>query len=409
MFRHRKMKEGKSKKRWFTCTPVSFRADHTFYFRDSGLFSKAFEEAGCESQSIMPLPHHKGDWPEVLRPEYKNLEDPDWWKSLNLDGVLFYSWGAPKYEKIAKAIHESGTKCLIYLDTSKGFYPFYNWLNSTKQMWKLADNPFGFMGRFAKMNLLSPIFVEIKRKRHLSYADLVFCPMPDLFNTFKKQSWFYGDLLKKKVELLCCPIASHFKYEGEEKEESVIAVGRWDDIKVKRPDFLRKGLSLLLSKNRRVKCYIIGTGFKEMNEWKAKLPPQDAVRVVIIENVRNFELADLYKKTLICLCSSVREGTHNVSAEALCCGCSIVAPDNPGLMVHKWYASEESGRIAKDDTPEAFAEAIEEEINNWNQGKRDPYKISGIWTKRVHAVESVKRILKWDETGIMPGFESDGR
>ena len=42
--------------KWYTCTPVPFKGDHTFFCRDSGAFCKAFQRIGVESRAIMPTP-----------------------------------------------------------------------------------------------------------------------------------------------------------------------------------------------------------------------------------------------------------------------------------------------------------------------------------------------------------------
>lgn len=88
--------------KWYTCTPVSFKGDHTFFSRDSGAFCKAFQRIGVESRAIMPTPAQEGDEPDLIRTEYANLEDPAWWKSLGIDGVILYAWGVGKYLPIAR-------------------------------------------------------------------------------------------------------------------------------------------------------------------------------------------------------------------------------------------------------------------------------------------------------------------
>ena len=61
--------------KWYTCTPVPFKGDHTFFSRDSGAFCKAFQRIGLESRAIMPTPVQEGDDPDLIRTEYANLED----------------------------------------------------------------------------------------------------------------------------------------------------------------------------------------------------------------------------------------------------------------------------------------------------------------------------------------------
>lgn len=55
--------------KWYTCTPVPFKGDHTFFSRDSGAFCKAFQRIGLESRAIMPTPVQEGDDPDLIRTE----------------------------------------------------------------------------------------------------------------------------------------------------------------------------------------------------------------------------------------------------------------------------------------------------------------------------------------------------
>lgn len=398
-------------KKWYTCTPVPFKGDSSFFYRDSGLFSRCFEEAGCESRAIMPGPAQEGDWPNLIRTEYRNLEDPEWWKALNVDGVLLYSWGSPKFEKVARAIKKGGIKLVICLDTSWGFYPFYDWAAQTKFLYSYYKTSVGrfwllkFIWRLFKANVLGVLYIEPYRKKHLSHADRITVPLPDLFKKLTVPNIFYGDFFKKRLSLVCPPAASHFIYDGTLKEKQVIAVGRWDDVEVKRPFFLMGALQACLSKNKEVKMVVVGRGIEQIERWRDGLPSEDAARVALFAEMPNTDLVGLYKRSRISLCTSAKEGTHVVSTEALCCGCSVVAPEKVSLSAFSWYVSEESGTLAKEDTPESMAEAILAELEKWDAGERNPGRIACIWGKRFHGVESVKRILEWDETGVMPGFE----
>lgn len=102
-----------------TCTPISFEANEHFHIRDTGLISATLRTLGVESKCIMPLPHHKGDLDlPLIRTEMENLRDSKWWKNLGIDCVVLYSWGAPKYTKIARAIKKAGLELMIHMDFS---------------------------------------------------------------------------------------------------------------------------------------------------------------------------------------------------------------------------------------------------------------------------------------------------
>lgn len=121
--------------KWYTCTPVSFKGDHTFFSRDSGAFCKAFQRIGVESRAIMPTPAQEGDDPDLIRTEYANLKDAAWWKSLGIDGVILYAWGVGKYLPIARAIHDAGIFLVVYMDSSGLFFPWQYWLPIAKNMY----------------------------------------------------------------------------------------------------------------------------------------------------------------------------------------------------------------------------------------------------------------------------------
>lgn len=129
--------------KWYTCTPVSFKGDHTFFSRDSGAFCKAFQRIGVESRAIMPTPAQEGDDPDLIRTEYANLKDAAWWKSLGIDGVILYAWGMGKYLPIARAIHDAGIFLVVYMDTSGLFYPWRYWKTLTLQIWNREKNKRG--------------------------------------------------------------------------------------------------------------------------------------------------------------------------------------------------------------------------------------------------------------------------
>ncbi len=255
-------------------------------------------------------------------------------------------------------------------------------------------------------NIFSLLLREGKRKRHLLHADIIAVPPPYALDSFKKNSWYYGKSLHDKIKLIPCPIASHFDFADVPKKEQFIAIGRWDDIHQKRPAFLRKTIEAALSVNKTVQCTILGQGNRDMLEWQKRLPEEMARRITVIEQIPNTSLPALYQSSMAMMCSSDWEGTHLVSAQALCCGCSVDAPHKEGMRIFQWYASSDSGTLAKGgDTPENLADALLEELSLWKEGKRNPKHISSHWTKRLHAIESVKRILTWEETGTLPEID----
>ncbi|MEI6177930.1 MAG: hypothetical protein WCS43_13650, partial [Verrucomicrobiota bacterium] len=105
--------------KWFTCTPLRFKGDRTFFARDSGLLCKGFQEIGVACKAIMPGPPMDDDQTDdLIRTAYENLEDPAWWKTLNGEGVVFYGWGSGKYVKIVRAIKQADLLLVSHMDTA---------------------------------------------------------------------------------------------------------------------------------------------------------------------------------------------------------------------------------------------------------------------------------------------------
>lgn len=240
--------------KWYTCTPVSFKGDHTFFSRDSGAFCKAFQRIGVESRAIMPTPAQEGDEPDLIRTEYANLEDPAWWKSLGIDGVILYAWGVGKYLPIARAIHDAGIFLVVYMDSSGLFFPWQYWLPIAKNMYtkdvfihgKIKGSAF-FLLRLLKQHTWN--LASRGRRKHLDSGDMVTFPIPSALQSVADREWLYGKSIVRKLALVPNPISSTCRFAGE-KRNIIMAVGRWDDLLYKRPGLLMSTLEQVLSTPR---------------------------------------------------------------------------------------------------------------------------------------------------------------
>lgn len=389
-----------NKTKWYTCIPKALSGNESFYNRDAGLFCRAFNEIGVESKTVMPLPHRDGELPYTLRTEYRNLESAEWWKSLGVSGVVLYSWTSAKYNAIARAIHNSGAKLVLYLDTGSGVYPWQNWLFGTKLIFRAAKYRHGrWFLPFALGSVLRAHTVSIAtyalRRRHIGYADVVAIPAPYAVDAYKRVPFLLSSRSKSRIRLVPCPIAWHFRYNpAVAKERRIIAVGRWDDEEPKRPRYMMQTIEIVCRTNHEIQFDIFGHTPDFMADWHASLPQQFKSRITLHGIVPNQQLSNQYQRAQICLCPSIHEGTHLASAEAVCCGCSIVVAPNPSLAAVQWYASENSGTVSATDTPESFADAVLKEAAEWTSGHRNPLQISDIWCARLHATQSAKKIIR---------------
>ena len=343
-------------KKIYTCTPVAFHADDWFFIRDTGLISSTLRSLGVESKTIMPLPWYDGDQQEhIVRTAPQNLRSTRWWRAQGLDAVILYSWGDPRYTLVARAIRKAGIKLIIHLDfNGQDFTP---------------------ITKFPRA--LRSYVINKLRSLHLSYAHTITAtPTAD---TFLRNNSYYGSRIADKLHPFVTPVAPHFRYNGEEKSPTVVCIGNWT-LPVKRPDFMRNTIAHLLEQHPCVKVEIYGKTDETIKTWHASRPLDRQQRVHLAGFADNASLPEIYNRAQICICTSESEGTHISSAEALCCGCSIVTSNRPERlpMVH-WYTTKSSGCISEQDTPESLASAILEELSAWHNGLRNPQTIAKTW------------------------------
>ncbi len=369
-------------KKIYCCTPVSFIGGESFFTRDTGLISKTLRSLGVESKCIMPLPWHEGSLREnIIRTEYKNLESVEWWKSLGIDALVLYSWGAPRYRKIARAVHKAGIRLHIHLDTS-GNFEGNDW--ETLPIYKKIV-------RFLKVKI-----VDFFRVRHLKYADIITVTPPAAQKIRKRP--FYGRWFEERLIAFPAPVATCFKRKPDcLRQRKVVCVGRWSDEqvdKVKRPEFMLETAKEIVAVDPSVVVSIYGRVGDNIRKQYGEIPEPWRARIHLKGVIANEDLPLVYNTSQVSICTSYSEGTHIASAEAICSGCSLVIPPRESLSVLHWYTSHNSGSVAKEDTPESMAQSVIHELNLWEQKQRNPHEISEYWQAMFHVDKALHRIFE---------------
>ncbi|MEY2914943.1 MAG: hypothetical protein RLZZ184_4252 [Cyanobacteriota bacterium] len=205
--------------KWYTCTPVRFAGDRTFFARDSGLLCKGFQEIGIECKVIMPGPRMDCDQTEdLIRTDYRNLEDPEWWRSLGAEGVVLYGWGSGKYVKIVKAIKQADLYLVSNMDTTGILGVFNGFSEYGSSLWRVSmgeatSKPAGmlrYLLRFAYSATLAVFRNDIGRARHLKQADLIGAITPIGMERIRKVCRFLGgEVLANRVKLIPHACASY--------------------------------------------------------------------------------------------------------------------------------------------------------------------------------------------------------
>ena len=187
----------------------------------------------------------------------------------------------------------------------------------------------------------------------------------------------------KNLETIYNPIL--IKSEKREKENIVLAVGRFDD---------NKGFDLLIEtfttlESRGWKLVIAGNGLKEeeLLDLVGKLNPKN---VELIGNRK--DIFEWYAKSSIFVLSSKKEGFPNVLLEAMASGCAVVAFDCPygpsEIIVH-----EKNGLLVENQNREKLASSLQQLIDN--EVLRDDLAKEAIKVKEQYAMKKIAK--NWED------------
>lgn len=395
--------------KWLTCCPKDFDGSARFFSRDSGLLCKGFQEIGIVCKSILPgEPRSNDQIGDLIRTSYDNLEDPNWWRSHNAKGVVLYAWGDGRYHRIANAIKESNMVLVSHIDTGGVFsilngircYVGCTWRTLNGREKNLAKFGARFASRLIGAMTVGLAWRDSRRAMHLRKADVIGAISPIAKERIQSVCRFYGGRrLSERVALIPHPNAPYMVADPEvAKDRLVIAVGRWADAAIKGTDLLMETITKAWENDHEISFEIFGEPTDEMKRWVEDLPNGAREKVILRGNVANKELRRGLQRARISLCTSLQEGYHTVSAEALCCGASIVGPDVPEIPSLKWFTQRESGLLAERNSTK-LSQAINREMRSWDIGERDPKKISERWTEKFHAPNVARLILQLVEHG----------
>lgn len=387
---------------WFTSTPVSFGGGSDFFCRDSGLVCKGLQSIGLPCKSIMPLPEHPEDIKsDLIRTDIRDLSDPDWWRSINAHKVVLYSWAHFKYWHIAEALRDSGAQVLINLDGGGIMSPtllpslyYHAVISKYIRLHGYFGGCISGLLRSAFYRIYIPYFQEPGRIRHLRAATAIGCVTPGSLALWRMWARANSPDLVDRMHLVPNPVSDELRYNNTIlKLDSVIAVGRWNDIETKRPALLAAIIMAAATIRPTTHFHIFGNPGAILSSWHRHLSNDFSKRIHIHGQVPHSEIIDCFKQSRVCLCSSSHEGSHVSSEEALCAGASIVAPARPELNAMHWYISHDSGRLAVDDSVCGISEALLLELEAWDRGERDPISISSHWSSLLLA-SSVANTVK---------------
>lgn len=376
--------------KWLTATPLVFGENLQFWDRDAGLLCLGLRQLGQDSRFVaLGETTSVSPTQPLITGRIEDFHDPAWWRQWGATGVILNAWAAPRYEPVARAIKTAGLRLVVRLDSDGCKSPR---LNAPRyyQFMRLHFKDRGLiwprLAALAKtaLHLVSRAAHDDGMCAHLGHADLITIESP------LAQGWFNELLfrlnrvdLASRVRVLPHPVTEDFRISVEvSKRPVILAAGRWESHFKDTPKLIRV-LGAVLGRQPDARALVIGPGESEVRRELARLPAGQLARIELTGPQPHRELARQMQGAQVIFCSSRSESFHLVSAEGLCCGCSVVGSAMIPSM--HWFTAEQSGTLAGDRSDGALIAALEAELGKWRLGQRDAGRISAMWCARVHA------------------------
>ena len=171
------------------------------------------------------------------------------------------------------------------------------------------------------------------------------------------------------------------------RAEKIVAIGRWDDPQ-KNVILLTKALNLYLSKHPNTEVILIGRGGEDA--FAPLTSAYDNVKYlgVVTRDKIKFHLAECR----LILFTSRWEGAPVSASETLALGGTIVGTPIPGIQ--GFVMNGAYGTVSKGHKPAHIADALEEEMTLWEEGKRDAGQIAEFWRSKLSALNSMSKIIQ---------------
>jgi glycosyltransferase involved in cell wall biosynthesis len=376
--------------RWLTAIPLPYAEDGGFWDRDAGLACLGLRELGVDAKFVALGTPRETEQPPLIVATLDQMCDPNWWRSRQVEVVFIYSWGAPRYEPIARAIRGAGIKLVVHLDSDGCLSPrvsLREHLIHSFIDFREVHSPWVAGIKALTKSLLFwvwPGAYDLRMQEHVGHADLITTTSPvacarlaKLFLLFRRPD------LVARLRQISSPVLTDCQYSNAHpKQRQIVAVGRWQTY-VKDAPRLVAVLKATLPVAKDYRAVIVGSGAEVVRQLVRRHAPEIEPFVSVPGYVPHAEMVPIYQQSQIILVPSRSESFHLASAEALCCGSSVVGPACIASM--HWFVSAASGSLAIRRNTNGMAAALLEEIEKWRAGKRDPRAISAEWRQRVTA------------------------
>jgi glycosyltransferase involved in cell wall biosynthesis len=316
-------------------------------------------------------------WPVRTVPDAAALEDPALWGELKLDVAVVFSWLV--YADLIKAVRPH-VRHLIAVPDSDGVAGVQVFPRALLQrMWVGQSHLFDRLRTlrwWAFQALGLDRGQDVTALEILRAADQIVVYSPGARDHFAAFLQHHGEA--QIVQRFCAvpyPVDPAFETMpvAVEREERVVAIGRWNDPQ-KDVDLLVRGIQAFLRSGGTARFTLLGpAGESRFRPLLRDYPGQ----VEYLGSVATERVSELLGRSQCLLSSSRWESGPIVASEALLRGATLVGPASIPSFRH--FCANGGGTLFEGRSPRALAQALTEELADWQTGRRRPTDIAGTW------------------------------
>lgn len=358
--------------------------------KDPGLIALGLNRLGCSTILITQSKEElRGYSPpfRVVTVEKEKFTEAAFWRGIDVEVVICYTWLVQDYNTILAAIRESGKKIAVKADSNGRLgYPVASRYRAPrlKASWvgKALYSVFRVKGKKEQIELADVVLIESPKALDNACKFLTYWGRPDLTSKF----CFVPNPVTDEISNSVIPT----------KQNTVISVGRWDDRAQKNTPIMLKCCKSFLAGHPDWRCRIVATlGHgkdsveKSVSKWNSAL--KERLEVLGPLDHHN-EMTRLLGESRILFMPSNWESFGISAAEAVCMGCTVVG--TPLEPLDFLVAGGLSGTLAKDFAFESLMQALAFDASKHKQGTYDPIEIAAYWRPRLSIREVASRIYE---------------
>jgi glycosyltransferase involved in cell wall biosynthesis len=355
-------------------------------FKDPGLIPLGLNRLGCDTCLVTlakpQLMSHESPFP-LVRAQEDQLHEVGFWKRLDAEIVMCYTWFLPIYDSILEKIAAAGKKIVIKADTDGRLgYPVTPRYVSdpatevqTRLPWLRRPGMFGalrVMGSSRYRTIMS------QKLRRIEVASAVIVESPEAKENIERFLKFWGEPdQRSKLHFVPNAVAEDvLDTNPTAKSDIMISIGNWVDPR-KNVHTMLICAKRFLEDNPSWKLRILGEGEQPITGAVSQWCEGVASRIELRGQVDHGQVLKLQGDSRIFFAPSSSESWGMAAAEAACMGCTIVGTP---LESFEYLAADGfSGTLSDGFESGEIMKALKIDVAKHSEGAYNPVEIARYW------------------------------